>query len=74
MQIANVNKALGSVAYFVDKGYKVVFDRDKETGEDISQMTHKKSGKVTKFRRQRNVRILEASAPVNAGFSRQGTR
>ena len=32
MQIAQVNKALGSVAYFVDRGYQVVFDKDMNTG------------------------------------------
>ena len=50
MQIANVNKALGSVAYFVDRGYKVLFDKDEETGEDLSMMVHKKSGRVSRFR------------------------
>ena len=27
-QIAEVNKALGSISYLVDHGYKVVFDKD----------------------------------------------
>ena len=45
-QIANVNKALGSVAYSVDRAYRVVFDKNMETGEDMSYMTHKPTKKT----------------------------
>ena len=45
-QIAEVNKALGSVAYMVDKGYRVVYDKNMVTGEDMSYMTHKASKTV----------------------------
>ena len=31
-QIAEVNKALGSVSYLVDNGYRVAFDEDAATG------------------------------------------
>ena len=71
-QIANVNKALGSVAYSVDRAYRVVFDKNMETGEDMSYMTHKPTKKTNRFRRERNVWILDAivdSASVNGGFS-----
>ena len=71
MQIAEVNKALGSVAYFVDSKYRVTYDTDDETGEDISMMVHKPTGTVTKFRRERNIWILDAYAPAEL-FSRQG--
>ena len=35
-QIADVNKPLGSVADRVDHGYRVVYDRDDDTGQDLS--------------------------------------
>ena len=73
MQIAEVNKALGSVAYFVDHGYMVIFDQD-EKGKDVSRMIHKKSGRVSRFRREKNIWILDAFASVTTGFQRQGTR
>ena len=66
MQIAEVNKALGSVAYFVDNKYRVVYDTDEKTGDDISMMTHKPSGRITRFRRERNIWILDAFAPSDS--------
>ena len=71
-QIAEVNKALGAVSYFVDKDYRVVFDRDSKTGKDISHMTHKPSGQCTRFRRERNVWVLDAFTKVTKteGFGR----
>ena len=59
-QIANVNKALGSVAYMVDRAYRVVYDKNMETGEDLSYMTHKPTKTTYRFRRNRNVWILDA--------------
>jgi hypothetical protein len=59
-QIAEVNKALGSVSYLVDHGYRVIFDQDEETGHDISVMIHKKTGITSRFRRDRNIWILDA--------------
>ena len=59
-QIAEVNKALGSVSYLVDHGYRVTFDQDEATGHDISMMYHKKSGVTSRFRRERNIWILDA--------------
>ena len=67
MHIAQVNKALGSVAYFVDRGYQVIFDK---TGEDVSRMVHKASGRISKFRRERNIWILDAFATGEPVFSR----
>ena len=55
MQIAEVNKALGSVAYFVDRKWRVVFDQDETTGEDVSMMTFKPTGRTTKFRREKHL-------------------
>ena len=59
-QIAEVNKALGSVSYLVDHGYRVTFDQDEATGHDISMMYHKKSGVTSRSRRERNIWILDA--------------
>ena len=74
MQIAEVNKALGSVAYFVDHGYMVIFDKDAKTGKDLSRMIHKASGRISKFRREKNIWILDAFVGVDQGFIRQGAR
>ena len=80
MQIAEVNKALGSVSYLVDRGYKIVFDKCERTGRDLSSMVHKKTEVATRFRRERNVWVLDAYVASNTGsgggaaegFSRQG--
>ena len=55
-----MNKLLGSVAYVVDKVFRVAYDKNMRTGEDMSYMTHKATGKTFRFRRSRNVWILEA--------------
>ena len=60
VQIAEVNKPLGSVAYFVDRDYRVVYDKNMKTGEDLSYMIHKPTSTVYRFRRERNVWILDA--------------
>ena len=85
MQIAEVNKALASVSYLVDRGYRVVFDKNKD-GNDISMMLHKASNKATRFRRDRNIWVLDVFVGKNSdgddayigmadqGFSRQGVR
>ena len=72
-QIADVNKALGSVAYVVDKAFRVVYDKNMDTGEDLSYMIHKPSKKTFRFRRERNVWILDAmvgSESIFGDFSR----
>ena len=78
MQIAEVNKALGSVSYMVDRDFRVVFDKDKLTGKDLSMMVHKPTGRTTRFRRDRNVWVLDAycqdgnivSVPAETDFGR----
>ena len=64
-QIAEVNKALGSISYLVDNGYRVTFDNDAKSGRDISMMVHKETGRATRFRRERNVWILDAIIEEN---------
>ena len=79
MQIAEVNKALGSVSYMVDRDFRVVFDKDKLTGKDLSMMVHKPTGRTTRFRSDRNVWVLDAycqdgnivSVPAGTDFGRQ---
>ena len=72
-QIAEVNKALGSGAYMVDHGFRVVYDKDMDTDEDLSYMIHKASKRAFRFRRERNVWILDAVVAADSilgGFSR----
>ena len=69
-QIAEVNKPLGSAAYFVDDAYRVVYDKNMVTGEDMSYMIHKPTKVVHKFRRERNIWILDAIVDIaELGFS-----
>ena len=75
IQIAEVNKALGSVSYLVDQGYRVTFDKDLKTGRDISFMLNKKTNVMSRFRRERNIWILdafvEADESTGESFHRQ---
>ena len=71
-QIAAVNKALGSGAYMVDHGFRVVYDKDMDTNEDLSYMIHKATKRAFRFRREKNVWILDAVVAADSvfGFSR----
>ena len=74
-QIADVNKPLGAVSDRVDKGHRVVYDKDMDTGQDLSYILNKSSGRVAKMRREGNVWVLDAVVnremiEIN-GFSRQ---
>ena len=69
VQIAEVNKFLGSISYLVDQGFRVTFDKDAATGRDLSMMVHKLSGRTSRFRRDRNIWILDAM--IEADFGRQ---
>ena len=40
-QIAEVNKALGFGAYMVYHGFRLVYDKDMDTNEDLSYVIHK---------------------------------
>ena len=59
-QIAEVNKALCAVSNLVDNGYRVVFDKNMKTDQDTSHMIHKETGVTTRYRRTRNVWVLNA--------------
>ena len=58
-QIAEVNKALGAISYLVDRGYRCVFDKNMKTGQDLSMMLNKNTNVASRFRRDRNVWILD---------------
>ena len=70
-QVANVNKVLASVSSLVDCGHRVVFDKDEETGTDLSFITHKKTGDSIRMKRERNVWIIDAFVNDDADFARQ---
>ncbi len=59
-QVAEVNKALGAVSYFVDDNFRVTFGKDMKTGVDMSRMMNKATGEVTRFRRVKNIWVLDA--------------
>ena len=61
VQIAEVNKALGAISHLVDDNHRVVFDKNMKTGIDMSMMINKGTGQVDRFRRDRNVWVLDAT-------------
>ena len=65
-QIAEVNKALCAISNLVDNGFRVVFDKNMKTNQDISHMLHKESGVTTRYRRTRNVWVLDAFVDGNS--------
>ena len=65
-----MNKALGSISYLVDNGYRIVFDKDEKTGKDMSMMYHKESKAAARFRRVKNVWVLDAI--IDADDEEQG--
>ena len=67
-QIAAVIKALGSGAYMVDHAFRVVYDKDMETNEDLSYMIHKPTKRAFRFRREKNVWILDAMVAAESVF------
>ena len=58
--MADVNKALGSVADQVDNRCRVVFDQDDDTGEDLTHIFDKKTQKTMMLRRVGKVWVLDA--------------
>ena len=63
-QMAEVNKALASIADRVDNSYRVVFDKDDETDRDISYMLNKKTKQIIKMTRVGNVWVIEATVDI----------
>ena len=75
-QVAEVNKALGSISYQVDRNYRVTFDKDMKSGRDMSCMLNKRTNQVMRFRRERHIWVLDAIVEVEDNgpehFARQG--
>ena len=75
-QIAEVNKALASIADRVDSNHRVVFDKDEKTGKDLSYILNKTTNRAIKMTRVGNVWIIEAivngSDIDDMGFARRG--
>ena len=75
-QVADVNKPLAAVSDRVDNGCRVVFDKDLVTGQDLSYVYNKKTKKVMKLRREKNVWVIDAVVSAdtvqNESFIRQG--
>ena len=75
-QIAEVNKALAAVSDRVDHAYRVVFDKDMDTGRDLSYMLHKPTSRIIKMTRINNVWIVEAIVDIpknnSSSFTRRG--
>ena len=76
-QIAEVNKALCAVSYLVDHGHQVIFDKDEETGVDISRIINNITGHSIPMLRERNVWTIEAyideGTDSKSDFARQGS-
>ena len=72
-QVAQVNKALGSVHSIVHKGNKVVFDCDNE-GKDIAYIEHKASKQRMWMRVEKGVYVLDVlvAPPDVKGGNAQG--
>ena len=66
---------LASVSYLVDHNHRVIFDKDMDSGKDISFIVNKKSGDSIKMRRDRNVWVIDAYITDDSepGFMRQET-
>ena len=75
-QVANVNKPRGAVADRVDNKCRVVYDQDDKTGQDLSYILDKTSGRVMNMRRTGKVWVLDAVVAKDMIspelFSRQG--
>ena len=80
-QIADVDKALGSVRQIVSKGNRVVFDQNAQ-GADVSFIEHKQTKERMPLRVENGVYVLDLvvgparqsrpSAKPQPGFPRQG--
>ena len=64
-QIADVNKPLGAVADRVDNACRVVYHKGMDTGQDLSYILNKRTGKILKMRRDGNVWVLDASTSLD---------
>ena len=49
-----------------------MFDKNMKTDQDTSYMVHKETGVITRYRRARNVWVLDAFVDVDSGNNSQG--
>ena len=66
--IAAVNKALGSGAYMVEHAFRVHYDKDMETDEDLPYLLHKPTKRAFGLRREKKVWILDAAVGAESVF------
>ena len=57
---------MGSGVYMVDHGFRVVYDKDLETDEDLFYTLHKATKRAFRFRREKNVWILDAAVAAES--------
>ena len=72
IQVAEVNKPLLCTADRVDDRCRVTFDQDDETGEDLTCILNKKTGKTNMLRRVGKVWILDAIVSANMISNSEG--
>ena len=51
---------MAAVSYQVGKNYRVIFNKDMATREDVSMMVHKPAGCTTRFQRERDIWVVDA--------------
>ena len=51
---------MGVVSNLIDGGYRVVFEKKPQTGQDLGLMVNKSTGVTFSFRRERHVWVLDA--------------
>ena len=54
----------------VDSGHRVVFEKDRRTGVDLSFITNVSTGKSIRMNRDRNVWTIDTFVNEEPGFSR----
>ena len=59
-QIAEVNKAVGAVPQLVDRGFKVIFDKNTKTGQDMSLMLNKETNVAPPIPKRAQVWVPDA--------------
>ena len=67
IQIADVNKVLGSVREMLESGHQVTFDRD-ENGRPCSFVKHKASGKRTTIHERNGAFQFDVRIPKGDGL------
>ena len=58
----------------MDNGYRITFDQG-DKGNDMSMIIHQATGRVTRYRRDKNVWVLDAIivADIDSDFARKAS-